>query len=163
MLESIASYYHRQADPAATPDRDEVMARNLRWQIEPLPPKSKVIVWTSTVHAARQQGSLKIKPLGAWLAETWKDRLAAIGFTAFAGESSMAGQPSRKLDEAPTDAIEAMATRAKIPEAYLDQPALRALGSRPSRLFGKWTQADWSAFFDGVVVFREETAPLFDR
>lgn len=75
----------------------------------------------------------------------------------------MAGQPKRTLSEAPPDAIETVTTNADTPWVYLDRPALRALGSRPSRLFGKWTEALWSTFFDGVVVFREETAPLFDR
>jgi hypothetical protein len=28
---------------------------------------------------------------------------------------------------------------------------------------GSFTEADWSAYFDGVVVIREEVAPLFDQ
>jgi hypothetical protein len=28
---------------------------------------------------------------------------------------------------------------------------------------GSFTEADWSACFDGVVVIREEVAPLFDQ
>ena len=75
----------------------------------------------------------------------------------------MAGMPVRPLSEAPSDSLEAMATGAETPWAYLDQAALRKLGPRPSRLFGRWTTADWAAAFDGVVVFRQETAPVFDR
>ncbi len=163
MLENIASYYARQVDPSSATDRDEVMARNFHWQAQRMSAESKLMVWTSTVHAARQQGELRHRPLGAWLADTWADRLAVVGFTAFAGESSMAGGPIRPISEAPPDSLEAKATAADKPWSYLDRAALGELGRRTSRLFGRWTEADWSAAFDGVVVIRQETAPTFDR
>lgn len=162
MLESFAGYVHRQRGAAAAPDRDEAMYRNAMWHIGRMPAGGKVIIWTATVHAARQQGELRQQPLGARLAAQWEGRLAAVGFTAYAGRSSMAGQPSKALPEAPAGSLEAGATEGNVPWAFLDAPALRRIGRAPSRLLGSFTAADWSAYFDGVVVIREEVAPMFD-
>ena len=163
MAENLASFFDRQRGSPGARDRDEVMYRNLVWHGGRMPRGSKLIVWTATVHAARQQGDLRDRPLGARLAERWGDRLAVIGFTAFAGHSSMAGTPSVPLPEAPPGSLEALATGADTAVAFLDRSALRRIGSAPSRLFGRFTSADWSASFDGVVVVREEVAPTFEE
>jgi erythromycin esterase-like protein len=114
------------------------------------------------VHAARQQGDLPQRPLGARLAERWGSRLAVIGFTALGGQSSMAGRPSKPLPEAPPGSLEARALHGNAAFAVLDASALRAMGRVPSRLLGRFIVADWSTSFDDVVVIREEIAPLFD-
>lgn len=74
----------------------------------------------------------------------------------------MAGRPARPLSEAPPGSLEALATGAEAELAFLDTSALRRMGSVPSRLFGGFRSADWSARFDGVVVVREEAAPVFE-
>jgi erythromycin esterase-like protein len=163
MAENLASYFDRQRGTPGARDRDETMYRNLLWHVGRMPRGSKLIVWTATVHAARQQGGLREKPLGARLAERWGDRLAVIGFTAFTGRSSRAGMPSEPLPEAPPGSLEAQATGPDTAVAFLDRSALRRIGSAPSRLFGRVTSADWSALFDGVVVVREEVAPTFEE
>lgn len=162
MAENLAGLFHRQLAPTAARDRDEVMYRNFVWQSGRMPRGSKWIVWTATVHAARRQGSMTYKPLGAWLAERWGDRLGVIGFSALAGRSSRAGMPSEALLEAPPGSLEARALGTRAAWAYLDRTALRRIGSAPSRLLGRFTSADWSTHFDGVVVFREEVAPVFE-
>lgn len=162
MAENLASFFDRQRGSPGARDRNEAMYRNLLWHRGRMPRGSKLIVWTATVHAARRQGELREKPLGARLAERWGDRLAVIGFSAFAGRSSTAGMPSRPLPEAPPGSLEALATRADTSLAFLDRSALRRIGSAPSRLFGGFTSADWSTRFDGVVVVREEVAPTFE-
>lgn len=162
MLESFAGYVGRQRGAAAAPDRDAAMYRNALWYIGRMPAESKVIIWTATVHAARRQAGLSQQPLGARLAAHWEGRLAAIGFTAYAGWSSMAGQPSMPFSEAPPGSVEARATRGDVPWAFLNASALRSIGHAPSRLLGRFTAADWSTYFDGVVVIREEVAPVFD-
>jgi erythromycin esterase-like protein len=121
-----------------------------------------VIIWTATVHASREKGALPQQPLGARLAVQWGRRLAVVGFTAFTGWSSMAGQPSKPLPQAPPGSLEAQATGGNVPWAFLNESALRRIGHAPSRLLGSFTEADWSAYFDGVVVIRQEIAPLFD-
>ena len=162
MLESFAGYADRQRGDPASPDRDEAMYRNALWHIGRMPAGSKAIIWTANVHAARKQGDLPQQPLGARLAAQWQERLAVAGFTAFAGRSSMAGQPSRPLPEAPPGSLEARATEGPVPWAFLDASALRSIGLAPSRLMGRFTEADWSEYFDGVVVIRDEVAPTFD-
>lgn len=163
MAENLASYFDRQRGSPGARDRDEVMYRNLVWHAGRMPRGSKLIVWTATVHAARQQGGRPEKPLGAWLADQWGDRVAVIGFSAFAGRSSRAGTPSKPLPQAPPGSLEALATGADTDLAFLDRSALRRIGSAPSRLFGGFTTADWSTRFDGVVVVREEVAPTFEE
>lgn len=162
MLENLAGYVDRQRGAPAAPDRDEAMYRNALWYIERMSAGSKVIIWTSTVHAARRQGTLPWQPLGARLAAQWEGRLAAVGFTAYAGRSSMAGQPSKPLPEAPPGSLEARSTRGHAPWAFLNASDLRGMGQAPSRLLGSFTEAVWSTYFDGVVVIREEVAPTFD-
>jgi erythromycin esterase-like protein len=163
MLENLANYVDRQRGGPPSLDRDEAMYRNALWHIERMPAASKVIIWTATVHASRIQGRLSQQPLGAWLAAQWGRGLASVGFTAFAGWSSMAGQPRKPLPEAPPGSLEARATEGSAPWVFLNASALRRIGYAPSRLLGRFTEADWSAYFDGVVVIREEVAPVFDQ
>ena len=163
MLENLANYVDRQRRAPTSPDRDEAMYRNVLWHIERMPAASKVIIWTATVHASRKQGRLPHQPLGARLAAQWGRDLASVGFTAFAGWSSMAGQPRKPLPEASPGSLEAVATEAGAPWVFLNAAALRRIGHAPSRLLGSFTEADWSTYFDGVVVIREEVAPVFDQ
>jgi erythromycin esterase-like protein len=101
--------------------------------------------------------------MGARLPARLGDRLAAVGFTALGGHSSMAGQPRVALPPAPAGSLEARATEGGVAWAYLDAAALRTIGRVPSRLLGSsFASADWSTLFDAVVVFREEVAPTFD-
>jgi len=161
MLQNLASLYDRQQGGDSS--RDEVMYRNLRWHHSRLPPGTKIIVWTATVHAAREQGGRDYRPLGAWAAEHWGDRLASVGFTAFRGESSRAGAAIESLPPAPPGSLEALVTRAGARGVWVGRSDLREYGVRPSRLLGGVVTADWSRHFDGVVVFREEHAPRFER
>jgi erythromycin esterase-like protein len=163
MLEAFAGYVDRQRDVPAPMDRDEAMYRNAVWHLGSMPAGSRVIIWTATVHAARRQGGLRQQPLGARLAEEWGDRLAAVGFTAYAGWSSMAGQPRRPLEEAPPGSLEARATGGDVPWVFLTTADLRRLDGAPSRLLGPFGMEEWSTLFDGVVVIREEVAPVFDE
>jgi erythromycin esterase-like protein len=160
MLESLARYAGRQrAD--GTPGRDASMFRTLQWHLERLPANSRVVVWTATVHAAKQRGTWPEMPLGALAAERWNDRVAAIGFTAAKGTTAMAGRPARSLTPAEPGSLEATATR-DTTWALLDATALRGLGQVPSRLLGGVRSATWADSFDAVVVIGEEIAPTFD-
>jgi len=160
MLESFARYVDRRRLGVRS-GRDESMYRNLVWYLERLPANSRVVVWTATVHAARQRGSLPDVPLGARLVERWGDRVGAVGFTAYAGYTSMAGLPASPIPDAPPDSLEATATKASA-WALLDAAKLRAIGRVPSRLLGTFTSDTWSDYFDAVVVIRQEVAPTFD-
>lgn len=160
MLESFARYADRQRG-GATSGRDESMYRNLVWYLERLPANSRVVVWTATVHAARQRGSLSEVPLGARLVERWGDRVSSVGFTAYAGYTSRAARPASPISDAPAGSLEAMAT-SESAWALLVSGKLRALGRVSSRLLGKFVTETWSDYFDAVVVIRQEAAPTFD-
>ncbi|WP_291984900.1 erythromycin esterase family protein [Luteitalea sp.] len=160
MLDSFARYAARQrAD--GTPGRDASMFRTLQWYLDRLPADSRVVVWTATVHAAKQRGTWPEMPLGALAAERWGDRVASIGFTAATGSTAMAGRPARPLAAMPAGSLEATATR-DTAWALLDAGALRGLGQVPSRLLGGVRSATWADAFDAVVVIGEEVAPTFD-
>jgi erythromycin esterase-like protein len=161
MLESFARYADRQR-LGVTSGRDESMYRNLVWYLERLPANSRVVIWTATVHAARQRGgSLSELPLGARAVERWGDRVGAVGFTAYAGYTSRAARPPSPIAEAPPESLEATTT-SKSAWALLDKEKLRALGRVPSRLLGTFVSDTWSDYFDTVVVIRQEAAPTFD-
>jgi erythromycin esterase-like protein len=160
MLESFARYADRQRQ-GVTSGRDESMYRNLVWYLERLPANSRVVIWTATVHAARQRGSLSEVPLGARVAERWGDRVGAVGFTAYAGYTSRAGRPASPISDAPPESLEATAT-SESAWALLDSEKLRAIGRVSSRLLGKFVSETWSDYFDAVVVIRQEVAPTFD-
>jgi erythromycin esterase-like protein len=160
MLESFARYADRQR-PGVTSGRDESMYRNLVWYLERLPANSRVVIWTATVHAARQRGSLSEVPLGARVVEGWGDRVGTVGFTAYAGYTSRAGRPASPISDAPPESLEATAT-SESAWALLDSEKLRAIGRVPSRLLGKFVSETWSDYFDAVVVIRQEVAPTFD-
>jgi erythromycin esterase-like protein len=160
MLDSFARYADRQR-LGVTSGRDESMYRNLVWYLGRLPANSRVVIWTATVHAARQRGSLSEVPLGARVVERWGDRVGTVGFTAYAGYTSRAGQPASPFSAAPPESLEATAT-SQSAWALLDSEKLRAIGRVPSRLLGKFVSETWSDYFDAVVVFRQEVAPTFD-
>jgi len=160
MLESFARYADRLQEGTAS-GRDESMYRNLLWYLDRLPAGSRVVVWTATVHAARQRGALPEMPLGARVAERWGDRVGIVGFTASAGYTSRAGRPASPLADAPPESLEATATRDSA-WALVTSERLRTMGAVSSRLFGKFITATWSDYFDEVVVIRQEIAPTFD-
>lgn len=179
LLENLASYVDRQRRRTEAPDRDEIMARNAAWHLARLEDRledtvedtleggARIVVWTATVHASRGPNDRTPKTLGARLAERLGQGVAIIGFSAHRGQSSLAGSPPKTLEPTPADSLEALSTDPETPGppkpwTYLDHDALKALGEVPSRLFGDVTVADWSSHFDGVVVFREETAPSFE-
>ena len=160
MLESFARYADRQR-LGMTSGRDESMYRNLVWYLERLPKNSRVVIWTATVHAARQRGSLSEVPLGARVVERWGDRVGTGGFTAYSGYTSRAGRPASPISDAPPESLEATAT-SESAWALLDSEKLRAIGRVPSRLLGTFVSETWSDYFDAVVVIRQEVAPTFD-
>jgi erythromycin esterase-like protein len=161
MAVNLANLYARNNQAPNALTRDESMYHNFKWQHQNLPKDSKVIIWTATVHAARQQGDLKRKPMGVWLAEQWQNNMAVIGFTAYQGESSMAGMTIKAITAAPENSLEAKVTSDATDWVYLSAKDLSELGKISARLYGKFMTVNWHESFDGVVVFRQEQAPTF--
>jgi erythromycin esterase-like protein len=162
-LASYAGYVQRQVESPDAPDRGLQMHRNLSWYVGRLPPDAKVIVWTATVHGAKRSGTSAHTTLGRRLHDQWGGQLGSVGFTAFAGSSSMAGRPLKAMEPASPGSLEGRALKPGAPAAWLDAAALAGFGQIESRLFGKSTVADWSTQFDGVVVIRDETPATFEK
>ena len=162
MALNFASYVERQVHPESAPNRDEIMFQNALWHFDRLPMGAKVIIWTATVHGARQQGSLKSVPLGAKFHQRFGSEFGTVGFTAFGGQTAMAGNPAKTLVPAPPGSLEARTVSLSGDEFYLDKNALAQLGEVESRLFGRLTRSDWSGQFDGVAVIRDEQAANFN-
>lgn len=160
MLRSFARYATRQQAGTGV-GRDESMFDTLAWYLDRLPREARVVVWTATVHAARQGGSRPEPTLAQRAVARWGARVATVGFTAFEGFTSMAGRAATPLPPAPPGSLEATATATQ-PWAFLDTTALRRLGPLPSRLLGRVIVENWADVFDGVVVIRHEVAPTFD-
>lgn len=161
MVDSLFHYFSRQNRSPVGLERDRSMHRLLDWYRARLPRGSKVVVWTATTHAARERGPLRWEPLGALLDEAGEARMASIGFTALSGERAWLRTPPAPLPALPNNALEARALPSGADARYLDAKALRAHDDAPSRLFGTARAEQWSRFFDGVVVVREERAPVF--
>jgi len=93
----------------------------------------------------------------------WRDRVSVVGFTALAGQSSMAGRPATELVALTSSSLEGQKAPQDTTWALLTSQELRDLGNVPSRLLGKIVSEDWSAYFDFVLVTRNEIAPVFER
>ena len=161
LASAFRRYVRRQAGDERAPTRDDSMLSALEWHLAALPRGSRVVIWTSTVHAAREPGGRSYVPLGHWLAQSHGKQFLAVGFTAAAGTSSMAGAGPRTLEVAPPESLEARALGESLDSAYVGGALLRSMDGRPSRLYGTFSAHPWSRHFDAVVVYRNESAPTF--
>lgn len=168
MLANLTAY--AAADPAEPGSyiarRDGEMFTNFQRWLARWPTGTKVIVWTATAHAARAPHGHRdfagVKPFGAHLAESYRRRSFALGFTAQGGTTR--GRPvPRIIAPAAPDSLEALAGTLAAGEArYLDKGVLVRAGKRPGGLFSHLPIiADWSRLIDGVIVFPVE-APAAD-
>ena len=146
--------------------RDHSMFLNFQWWWSQLPPRSKVIVWTATVHAAK---SLRDVPglerrisMGSLLRQAYGDRTFALAFSAAGGSSRFAHQPEQPLAPAPDSTLEGRAFSAQAPDiTYMNRTQLRRLAVIAARPFGgDFKATDWSQIVDGLVIFRAERPPL---
>ncbi len=143
------------------------MYLNFRWLMSRLPPRSKVIVWTATVHAAKQLSSVpglaSTIPLGFYIHRAFGSRAFALGFSAYSGSYARTGQPVRQLSPAPDSSLEARSFAGRTEEmVFLSGSDLRTLGPIPARPLGtSFTTARWDLVLDGLVILRREQAPHY--
>jgi len=148
-------------------DRDRSMYLNFEWLLSRLPPHSKVIVWAATVHLAKDvsgvsgwKGSV---PLGSDLHREFGNRAYSVGFSANSGSYAFTHQPVSQLSVAPTTSLEGQAFANRDTDTvYLSREQLRRLGPVAARPLGtNFKTARWDAVLDGLVIFREERAPVY--
>lgn len=150
-------------------ERDRSMYLNFRWLLSQLPPRSKVIVWAATVHAAKDlntvPGDESRVPLGFYIHQDFRSRAFALGFSAYSGSYAMAGQPVRPLGPAPQGSLEGRSFADRDGDVvYLSRRELREMGPIAARPLGtNFTTARWDKVLDGLVIFRRERAPEYLR
>jgi erythromycin esterase-like protein len=160
--------FAKSADPdVAWNERDRSMYLNFRWLLSRLPGHGKIIVWTATIHAAKDLSGVSgfegRVPLGSYIRRDFKDRAFTLGFSAYSGSYAFVGQPVRQLSAAPDGSLEwrLFANRAS-DTVYISLQQLRNFGSVGARPLGTSFQtARWDDVLDGLVVFREERAPEY--
>ena len=175
MVENLKRYFARDLRDAVGPaadvetesfnGRDRSMSMNFAWLMSRLPARSKVIVWTATIHAAKSltgvPGREKFVPLGSYIRREFKSESFVLGISAFSGSYAMGRQAPRPLSAAPPSSFENFAFAENQSDSrYFNRAQIGELGSRPARLLGSdFRTANWSDVFDGLVVFREEHPP----
>ena len=148
-------------------DRDHWMYVNFQWLLSRLPAHSKVIVWAANVHVAKDlsgvPGEEGLVPFGFYVRREFKSRAFALGFSAYSGSYAMTGQPAQQLSVAPDDSLEAQALADRDSDTiYISLNQLRKFGSVVARPLGtSFSTARWNEVLDGLVVFREERAPVY--
>ena len=165
----LARDFPADAGPSANAQqfsaRDASMFENFRFLMARLPAGSKVVVWTATVHAARDltlvPGREGWRALGSLIAREYGSRLFSLGISAYSGTFARTGQPPARLPDPPATSLEAIGiARAQALVGYLPSRDLSDAGPVPSRLMGTaFVAAAWDRAFDGVVVVREERPP----
>ena len=148
-------------------DRDRSMYLNFQWLLSRLPPHSKVIVWAATVHVARDLSNIdgfegKV-PLGSFISRDFPGRTFSLGFSAYCGDYAFVNQPVRQLTAAPDSSLEGQVfARRNSDVEYLSRKQLQKSGSVTARPLGiKFTAARWDQVLDGLVIFRNERAPVY--
>ncbi|RKG68805.1 erythromycin esterase [Corallococcus sp. CA054B] len=172
LTREAAARARKQAQPDAPRDwgddvaRDRSMFMNLEWLLSQSPQPRKAIVWTATVHAAKDMSSLEADdrqriPFGTYVRERFGDQSFVLGFSASSGRYSI-GTSSHTFDLAPAtpDSLEGQAFLNHAADTrYLDGRQLRELGPSVARPlnYSAWMEAPWATVMDGLLIVREES------
>lgn len=167
-LAGMAAAYGRYLEMALGGDgdrRDLGMAELVGWHRARWPRGTRVVVWCATVHAAKRLDNIApaMVPMGAHLAASLGDRAVAIGFTAAGGTFGDPSGAVHALAAAGPEALETVALAdARGDLRYLDRRWLRRHGVMAARPINDRTvhAAAWADVLDGVMVLREERAPV---
>jgi erythromycin esterase-like protein len=143
------------------PLRDKTMYENFVWyQKTHWPAGTKIIVWTATIHGAKQSLPPGAETMGSRLHQLLGNRLAVIGFSAFSGSYGRQTQSPKQLSAALQNSLEArvLSDSAGNDLRYIDSARLRQMGSISARVlsYDTFASADWSHLLDGMVVFKQE-------
>ena len=147
--------------------RDRSMYENFTWLMSRLPARSKVMVWTATIHAASDlsgvPGLETYVSLGSYLRREFKSEAFVLGFSAASGSYALGRQPAKPLDPAPLTSLEGQAVGTSGSDTrYLNSSQIRKPGRIAARPLGPdFLTAKWDDVLDGLVVFREEHPPHF--
>lgn len=149
-------------------ERDRSMYQNFQWLKSRMPAHSKIIVWTATVHAAKNLSEVPGEnhvSMGSFIHREFGNKAFALGSSEYSGSYAVGSRPVQQLVVAPDNSLEAMAFREKSSMTrYFDSKELRKFGPVAARPLGiDFKVATWNEVFDGLVVFREEHPPTVSR
>lgn len=148
--------------------RDRSMYQNFEWLKARMPARSKIIVWTATVHAAKDlsevPGESRVS-MGSFIYREFGSKVFAVGSSEYSGSYAFGSRPVQQLTVAPDNSLEAKAFRENgSTTRYFDSKELRKFGLVAGRPLGiDFKLAKWNEVFDGLVVFREEHPPTRSR
>lgn len=188
VLESLVSHARSRFRPRRQPPslesiemRDRQMARNLEWLVRERFPGRRIIVWSATLHAARNLQALTPlqdeptpwgislhemyrtkRVMGDYLRPAFGDSVYTIGFAALEGTTA-GGQTGMPIARPSDGSLEDLLGRTGLQFAFLDLRHPVAGGDWRSeeliaRPFGYGEmRADWSSVLDGVFFIRTMT------
>jgi erythromycin esterase-like protein len=145
--------------------RDRSMFQNFEWMRQQQPRRNKVILWSATVHIAKQADPTWAdhtgENFGSHLHQEYGPRAFSLGFSALNGSYRQGSHTVQQQPVAPPDSFEAQVLRKSESDAvYVDSSQLAAMGTIQGAIFRHSYQTlPWSNALDGVVVFRVERPP----
>lgn len=147
-------------------NRDRSMFQNFEWLLRQQSGRHKVIIWSATVHIAKQGdpdwGDRTGMNFGSFVHRKYGNRAFSLGFSALTGSYKEVGRHGvQEMPAAPPDSVEAQALGGNRADAVYVGPAqLAAMRTVPGAFFRhSYETLSWSTFLDGVIVFREEHPP----
>lgn len=141
------------------------MYENLEWTIGRLPPGTRTIVWTATVHGSRQPLDGR-EVLASLAVRRANSRIKSVAVVGASGEYAVPGGRTAEIASAEANSLEGRFARRQGEElAYVDGDALRRAGPMRSRVisYGRYDEREWSEWLDGVLVVAVEAPPTYVR
>ena len=138
------------------------MYKNFEFWLESSSDLPKVIIWSSSTHAAKSGEILAVfeeEPnLGARVKRRFGQSAYSLGFSALSGSIMKVRGGTMNLPEAPKNSIEATVFSASSEDTvFLDETDLEDIGNRlGAAAVNKFQERKWSDLFDGIVIFREQ-------
>lgn len=137
--------------------RDRAMFNNYLWIKSRLHKTDKLLVWAATEHLIdSDQIVAPIRPFGWYVASETSDKPKVVGFGILGGDFGR--HSTKSLSAAPEDSLEAIAFRDTSSNTLFESRSeLERFGKISARVFGDgFTSANWSTFFEGLVLIRED-------
>ena len=156
--ESIAWYIRQQTAPTTekyVENRDQGMARNLRFLVDILYPDEKVIVWGHNFHIRHDNAAIPadstmfpdvaVQTMGHWIHEWYGDEVYTVGFYAYEGSSADNSGESFDVTPATPGSLEALLHETGAGTLFVD------LSQASDMKDAAWMTAPITARYNGVT------------
>jgi erythromycin esterase-like protein len=145
--------------------RELAFFENFQWWRSRLSADSKIIVWGASVHVAKTTPGLElfreVDTFGAMVRRSFGEEARFLNFVAVSGSYRFLDREEQSIPAPQPGSVEALYSDLES-DRYLDREAVRALGVRPSSIFGGTpVTADISSITDGLIVIARERPPVY--